>query len=357
MPDLSVASGIIWPLSHSAGGFLSFDIQHQVSLAARNSLGVEAWAEHLVDVTSEAQLAEVLAYARQQRWPVTILGGGSNSVFARDMAGLVVCQRSRGIQVDGNRVTVAAGESWHELVLRTLELGLFGLENLTLIPGQVGAAPIQNIGAYGVEVASLVASVRAIEMSTGAPLTLSRSDCQFGYRDSIFKHALRQQVVITEVTLDLQTSFSPQLDFVDLQRWLASQSASDLTGTAVSQAVASIRRQKLPDPGTWGNVGSFFKNPVVAVAKVAELQGVYADMPARRQADGQWKLSAAWLIEQAGLKGLTQGKAQVSTQHCLVLINRGGSSGAEVLMLAERVGRVVNDRFGLQLEIEPVVYA
>jgi UDP-N-acetylmuramate dehydrogenase len=335
---------------------LSFDIQHQVSLATRNSLGVEAWAEYLVDVSHEAQVIEALEYARLKRWPVTILGGGSNSVFARDLAGLVICQRSRGVAVDGNRVTVAAGESWHELVLRTLALGLSGLENLTLIPGQVGAAPIQNIGAYGVELASLLESVRAIDISSGAAFTLSCSDCRFGYRDSIFKHALQQQAVITAVTLNLHTAFVPQLDFVDLQRWRASQNAADVTAIAVSQAVAAIRRKKLPDPGVRGNVGSFFKNPAVAFARVAELHSDFPEMPARQQADGLWKLSAAWLIEQAGMKGVAEGRAQVSTQHCLVLENTGGCSGAEVLQLAARVAQAVTERFGLQLEIEPVVY-
>jgi UDP-N-acetylmuramate dehydrogenase len=335
---------------------LSLNIQRQVLLTTRNSLRLPAYAEFLVEVNSDSEVLEALTYARQRRWPVTVLGGGSNCVLAQNITGLVICVRTRGIAIEGNRVEVAAGESWDLLVRQTLKVGLSGLENLTLIPGLVGAAPIQNIGAYGVELGTMIEQVHAIEIESGKALVLSNSECQFGYRDSIFKQSLRQVAVISRVCLRLSHDFSPRLDYPELRQWRELQSSDGVTATQVSEAVAEIRRKKLPDPSMIGNVGSFFKNPQVSLDTLRQLQNEFPTMPAREQEDGDWKLSAAWLIDSLGLKGFKVGQAAVSDQHALVLVNTGTATGEDIMALARQVQYRVMDRYNLQLEIEPVVY-
>ena len=355
MPTRWPASGIIFSSLESLERELTLNIQRQVLLTNRNTLRLPTRAEYLVDVDSEAQIVEALSYARQRRWPVTVLGGGSNSVLAQDLAGLVICVGTRGIDVTGERVVAAAGEPWDNLVRQTIKAGLFGLENLTLIPGLVGAAPIQNIGAYGVELAAMVETVHAIDMDTGQALVLSNLDCQFGYRDSIFKQALRQRVIITQVCLQLRRDFLPQLDYADLQRWQVLQAPENITAEQVSRAVAEIRQKKLPDPAMVGNVGSFFKNPQIDADLWHQLRQDFPGLPAREQADGSWKLSAAWLIDALGLKGLKVGDAAVSDQHALVLVNMGKATGQDVLGLARQVQQQVMNRFNLPLEIDPVI--
>ena len=355
MPTRWPASGIICWSFEAWERSLTLNIQSQVLLATRNTLRLPTRAEYLVDVDSDAEILEALRYARQRRWPVTVLGGGSNTVFAQDLVGLVICIRTRGIELIDERVIAAAGESWDHLVRHTIEAGLSGLENLTLIPGLVGAAPIQNIGAYGVELAGVVEAVHAIDIATEETLVLSNLDCQFGYRDSIFKGALHQRVIITQVCLRLNHSFVPQLDYLDLQRWRALQSPENVTAKQVSAVVADIRRKKLPDPAIVGNVGSFFKNPQIDADAWRQLQQDFPGLTGREQVDGSWKLSAAWLIDSLGLKGFKVGDAAVSDQHALVLINKGKATSQDVLALARQVQQQVMSRFNLQLEIEPVI--
>jgi UDP-N-acetylmuramate dehydrogenase len=309
-----------------------------------------------VDITSDDELPLALDFARRKALTITVLGGGSNSVFGGNVGGLVVCLQTRGIEFTNTGVVVAAGEVWQDLVMSCLEAEFYGLENLTLIPGSVGAAPIQNIGAYGVELSECVASVSALEIATGVTLELSKEDCRFGYRDSIFKHALQGQVIITRVSLRLSRTYTPRLEYLELQRWFEKAPGKSLSARQVSQAVADIRTVKLPSPYGVGNVGSFFKNPVVAPEQIEQLRQDHPDITVRLLDNGEGKLSAAWLIDQAGLKGSRVGDAMVSNQHALVLVNRERATGADIIALADLVRARVLDKYGLTLEVEPIIY-
>ena len=331
------------------------------TLRGYNTLALDARAQAFAEVHSEQELLAALAQARALGLPVMPLGEGSNIVLAGSVAALVIRLGTRGIEVlarDAGTVSlrVAAGESWHGLVRWTLQQGYYGLENLALIPGTVGAAPIQNIGAYGVELASLVQAVHCVEIGSGRARTLAGDACEFGYRDSIFKRSLRDQVIITAVDLRLQRQPALQVSYPALAAALAQQPAAALTPQAVFDAVVSIRRSKLPDPAQVPNAGSFFKNPVVAAAVAAELAARFPGLPQYPQADGQVKLAAAWLIDYCGWKGKCRGGFGVHPEHALVLVNRGGSSGADLLALAAEVAATVRDNFGIALEIEPRVY-
>lgn len=333
---------------------MTTEIQHQVSLRHLNTLGLDVRAEHFVAVHSEAEVCEALLAAKHKGWAVTVLGGGSNVVFCGDLRGLVILVAIPGVLFDGEHVEVGAGEQWHHLVLACIEHGLSGLENLSLIPGSAGAAPIQNIGAYGVELESVFESLVAIHRHSGETQVFARGDCGFGYRDSIFKRALKDEVVITRVKLRLSKAFLPCLDYEELRLALANTGQA-ITPGLVSETVCAIRMGKLPDPKVMGNVGSFFKNPVVTPRQFETLR--LAEPGIRYwQAGDDFKLSAAWLIEQCGLKGQRIGDAQVSAQHALVIVNLGNANGQDVMALRDLVGARVKERFNLALEVEPTLY-
>jgi UDP-N-acetylmuramate dehydrogenase len=332
-------------------------IEPQASLRAHNTFGIEAVAKWLAEVRTLDELRALLAEPRLAAEPKLVLGGGSNILLTRDFDGLVIRNRLPGIAVvrqdhEHAWVRAAAGEVWHDLVRFAVERGLGGIENLALIPGQVGAAPMQNIGAYGVELAETCESVEAVDATSGAPLTLTNADCEFGYRDSVFKRRLRGRVVVTAVTLRLARRPRLRLDYGDLRRTLDEMGAAAPDVRAVSAAVVRIRTSKLPDPRTIGNAGSFFKNPVLAGEAFAALAAQHADLPHYAQPDGRIKVPAGWLIERCGWKGRTLGRAGVHDRHALVLVNRGGATGAEVLHLAQEIQRSVKERFGIQLEPE-----
>jgi UDP-N-acetylmuramate dehydrogenase len=252
-------------------------------------------------------------------------------------------------------VEAAGGESWHEFVAWTLSQGLPGLENLALIPGTVGAAPIQNIGAYGLEMCERFASLRAVELATGDVVELDAQACRFGYRDSFFKREGRDRFVITTVTFRLPKVWQPRAAYADLARELATQGAdAQPSAQAIFDAVVAVRRAKLPDPLELGNAGSFFKNPVVEAAQFEGLKLREPDVVSYAQPDGRVKLAAGWLIDQCGWKGRAMGAAAVHERQALVLVNRGGASGAEVLSLAKAIQHDVQARFGVELEAEPV---
>ena len=289
--------------------------------------------------------------------PRLVLGGGSNVVFTGDFPGLVLHMYLRGIDIIGDTddavlVRAAAGESWHGLVLWSLAQGLGGLENLSLIPGTVGAAPIQNIGAYGAELKQVLHSVTVFDWATGVFSTLSAAECEFGYRDSIFKHALKDSCVIVDVVLALPKHWQANLQYAELAR--AMQSVPNPTAQQISDAVCAIRRSKLPDPAQLGNAGSFFKNPVVSKAAFKILKARFADIVNFEQADGAVKLAAGWLIDQCGWKGRRLGAVGVYEKQALVLVNHGGASGAQVLALARQIQDDVMGRFGVVLEPEPL---
>ncbi|MFL9982893.1 UDP-N-acetylmuramate dehydrogenase [Paraburkholderia sediminicola] len=330
-------------------------------LKAHNTFNFDVRAQFACRIEHEAQLMAAVRDPRTVGLPRLVLGGGSNVVLTGDFAGLVLLvalQGRRVVREDDAAwyVEAAAGEPWHDFVAWTLSQGLSGLENLALIPGTVGAAPIQNIGAYGLEMCERFAALRAVELETGAVVELDADACRFGYRDSFFKREGRDRFVITSVTFRLPKSWQPRAGYADLARELAASGYADTppSAQAIFDAVVAVRRAKLPDPLQLGNAGSFFKNPVVEATQFEALKVKEPEVVSYLQPDGRVKLAAGWLIDRCGWKGRAMGAAAVHERQALVLVNRGGASGAEVLALAKAVQRDVQARFGIELEAEPV---
>ncbi len=334
-------------------------ILRNVDLSRYNSFALPLTANIFVRAETVDALRFALAEANASAMPLLILGGGSNFLFVQPQLDAFVIQPVlTGVcyhPLNHNEVlvTAGAGENWHQLVLATLQHGLSGLENLALIPGTVGAAPIQNIGAYGVELAERLVSVQAMEIATGNLRHFHQTELQLGYRDSVFKRGLKDRYVITEVTLLLQREAPLKADYETLAKELAKQPALPLTAMRVAEAVIAVRRARLPDPAVLGNAGSFFKNPVVTATMAENLRARYPTMPCYPQADGSVKLAAGWLIEQAGMKGISRGRAGTHEQQALVLVNHGRASGGELLDLARRIADDVQSRFGVAIEPEP----
>lgn len=334
-------------------------LQRDFSLRQLNTFGLDARAEAYVAVTDAAMLLAVRDNRQLSQVPRLVLGGGSNLLLTQDFPGLVLHLCTRGMQIAAEDeqfvyVKAAAGESWHQFVQWTLNLGLGGLENLSLIPGNVGAAPIQNIGAYGIEIKDRLHALTLFDFVSGTTITLNNADCQFGYRDSIFKHALREQTVVLDVTFALSKQWQPDIHYADVRQELAARAISAPTPRDVADAVIAIRRRKLPDPAMIGNAGSFFKNPIVSAAQREALLQVYPQLVSYAQPDGSYKLAAGWLIDQCGWKGRSLGAAGVYEKQALVLINRGGASGADIVALAQAIQADVQGKFGVLLEPEPV---
>ena len=326
------------------------------SLKQRNTFGIAANARFWVQVNTQAALRSFLNTVTAKNVPLLVLGGGSNIVFAQDYQGVVLNPNLKGIKCvadDGERVIVeaAAGENWHEFVQYCVAQGWYGLENLSLIAGTVGAAPIQNIGAYGVELKDSFVSLEAMSIQTGMMREFALSECAFGYRDSVFKNALKNQYVITAVRFCLSKIARVNVQYGDIAQELLSQGITQANPTQVAQAVIAIRQRKLPNPAQIGNTGSFFKNPVVALAQFEALKAQYPQLVAYPQAQGM-KLAAGWLIEQAGWKEQSLGQAGVYHKQALVLVNLGGVTGAEVVNLAQAIQKSVLEKFGVNLEIE-----
>lgn len=345
---------------------MSSAIRENVDLQAFNTLGLSARAAHFVELSNEADLAPLLARALAEAWPVQLLGGGSNIVFAGDVSGLTIRLNLRGIRVIGDKhgsesgviIEAAAGEPWHEFTQYTLAQGWAGLENLSLIPGSVGAAPVQNIGAYGVEIADVMHSLRAYDREQGRVVELSAADCGFAYRDSIFKSQQPKRYVILSVRFALSAKRPLVLGYGDIQAALATAGVQGPSAIDVAQAVIRIRQAKLPDPAVLGNAGSFFKNPLVSSAQIEQLQSQFPGLvayPAQLSTPGWQKVAAGWLIEQAGWKGYRRGSVAVHDRQALVLVHHGGGNGAELLALAADIVASVQARYGIHLEQEPVL--
>ena len=336
------------------------DIQPQYSLRALNTFGIDAKAAYFLELTNVAQLHAMYREPSLCALPRLILGGGSNLLLTKDFSGLVLHIATQGIAITGEDeqqifVTAQAGENWHAFVQWTLAQGLPGLENLSLIPGSVGASPIQNIGAYGSEVADFFHSLTAFDMMSGELLHLSKADCAFAYRDSIFKHALRDRAIILEVRFALPKSWQPNLRYAELAAELASRGIANPSAQEIADAVIAIRTRKLPDPAKVGNAGSFFKNPVVSVEQRNSLLAQHPALVSYPQADGSYKLAAGWLIDQCGWKGKSMGAAGVHENQALVLVNRGGANGADVLRLSNKIREEVQAKYGVILEAEPLI--
>jgi UDP-N-acetylmuramate dehydrogenase len=332
------------------------DISHDVSLQPFNTFGLAARARSYLRVTHPEQLARVAADPALRALPRLVLGGGSNLLLTRDVEALVLHMGLAGKEVVGETphatlVRARAGENWHGFVLWTIVQGLGGLENLSLIPGTVGASPIQNIGAYGAEVKDVFHSLTVFDFAAGATRTMTAQECRFGYRDSVFKHEEGRELVVLDVTFALPRAWTPNLRYAELAQALTVQ---DPSPRQVSDAVVEIRRRKLPDPAEIGNAGSFFKNPVVSKAHCARLLQAWPDLVHHAQPDGSEKLAAGWLIDRCGWKGKNLGRAGVYPKQALVLVNNGGATGAEVLALAQAIQHDVQARFGVLLEPEPV---
>ncbi|MBF8176075.1 UDP-N-acetylmuramate dehydrogenase [Herminiimonas contaminans] len=337
----------------------SLPVQHHYSLRHLNTFGVAASAQAYLPVTDPAQLEQVRQDAMLAALPRLVLGGGSNILLTRDFPGLVLHMGIKGIEIIGEDETAtyvraAAGENWHQFVLWTLEHGLGGLENLSLIPGSVGAAPIQNIGAYGIEIKDRFHALTLFDFATGEQRVLDKAACRFAYRDSVFKHELRDRAVVLDVTFALPKQWQPNVRYADVAHELAARLITEPTAQDISAAVIAIRTRKLPDPAVIGNAGSFFKNPVVTPAQRDSLLQRYPQMVNYAQPDGSVKLAAGWLIDQCGWKGRTAGAAGVYENQALVLINRGGASGADIAQLAAAIQADVAQRFDVQLEPEPI---
>ncbi|OYY74560.1 MAG: UDP-N-acetylenolpyruvoylglucosamine reductase [Gammaproteobacteria bacterium 28-57-27] len=333
-------------------------ITENASLLAFNTFRVDVGARYFVTLETLEDIPVFLADTRLHKLPRLILGGGSNVLLRDDFPGVVLHVALKGIELLGESDTqrflaVAAGENWHDLVRHTVEQGWAGLENLSLIPGTVGAAPVQNIGAYGVELAERCAAVDVVDMTTGEAGVMTAEDCRFAYRDSRFKQE-PGRYLITSVLLKLPKTFVPKLDYPGVREALGNAA---LTPHAVSDAICSVRRGKLPglEADQPGSVGSFFQNPIISSEQAAILREQWPMMPMWEVADGQVKLSAAWLIEQCGWKGQRQGDAGVYDKHALVLVNHGVASGAELWALAEQVMQSVQARFGVSLRPEPIL--
>ena len=342
---------------------IKLDLFTHHNLQSLNTLAVPAVAGNFVRVQTVDEVKHALKLANELNLPVMVLGGGSNVVLPDLYVGLVIHMAISGIElVDDDRefvwLKIGAGENWQQLVEHCLNFHYWGLENLALIPGTVGAAPMQNIGAYGVELESVFEELNAVERASQVEVTFNREGCEFAYRDSIFKNRLKDNYVITSVTLRLTKQPRLQWQYPALRDALTATEINPdkITPALVAQTVCNIRRSKLPDPASLPNAGSFFKNPIVDQALLTNLRQQFPDLVSYPQADGREKIAAAWLIDRAGWKGRESFGVGMHTEQALVLVNPGQKSGQQVLDFARQIQDDIQQKFGIALQIEPVSY-
>lgn len=331
-------------------------LQQNISLKPYNTFGINVIASNFAEAKSEADLIEIFNTPTAKNENVLILGGGSNMLFTQDFDGLVLKVSIPGItfkiQSDEILVTAGAGVVWNDLVNYCVENGFAGVENLSLIPGTVGASPIQNIGAYGVELKDVFSTCTAFEISSGTIKTFDHADCKFGYRDSVFKNELKGKYIITSVTFRLSKDAKLQTHYGAITAELNNRHITKPTIADIAKVVADIRVSKLPDPKTIGNAGSFFKNPVIEQSAFADLISKFPDVVNYPAPNDKVKLAAGWLIEQCGFKGMVVGKTGTWKNQALVLVNHGGASGQEVYNFSEHIINTVRAKFGVNLERE-----
>lgn len=331
-------------------------VQANYSLRALNTFGVEAQASRFTEINSEADLSALFSESEWRNLPRLILGGGSNMLFTSDYAGLVIHMKIPGIRYERNGddiyVSAGAGVVWNDLVNYCVDHEFAGIENLSLIPGSVGASPVQNIGAYGVELQDVFHSCRAFEIATGKIRVFSKEDCRFSYRDSVFKSELKGQYIITEVSFKLSANFNPKVSYGAITEELHRRRIVNPGIKDLSSVISHIRVSKLPDPATIGNAGSFFKNPVIPFAQFEKLKEKFPDIVNFPAGDGLVKIAAGWLIESCGWKGKRFGNTGTWKNQALVLVNHGGSTGSEIYAFSEQIIESVNSKFGIMLERE-----
>ena len=332
-------------------------ILENISLKHLNTFGIEASAKWFAEIGNMNDLQELLQnkiFINSER---LILGGGSNLLFTKNFEGLVIKNSIKGISIvredaEFSEVQAAAGEVWHDFVMWCINKNLGGLENLSLIPGCVGAGPMQNIGAYGVELKDVFGELEAVDLATGAKRVFNKAQCKFGYRESIFKHELKNKFIITAVTFRLSKKPKVNTSYGAISTELQTMKVLDPGIKEVSQAVINIRNSKLPDPKIIGNAGSFFKNPEVESSVYKNLKARFSGLAAYEMENGKYKLAAGWLIEKCELKGYSRGEAAVHNKQALVLVNKGKATGAEIYSLSEYVLEAVFSKFGIKLERE-----
>ncbi len=333
------------------------NIQQNVSLKEFSTMGVNAFASEFISIRNIQELIQLAEHLHTYTKPYLIVGGGSNLLFASDYDGLIIKNELVGIEIleesdSSVRLKVASGENWHNLVKYSVNKGWSGIENLALIPGTVGAAPIQNIGAYGVELVDVFYELEAFHLKSGELKTFSKSACQFGYRDSIFKRELKDEYVILSITIELQKEGIPNVSYHALSAHLSNKDIKVPTISDVFNAVIEVRQSKLPDPAVIGNNGSFFKNPVIPVFHFDELRRKYEDLPSYPVTEHLVKVPAGWLIEKAGWKGFRKGDAGVHEKQALVLVNYGNATGTEIFELSKSIQSDIEAKYGITLHRE-----
>ena len=319
------------------------------SLLAHNTFGIDARCARFLEYETTEEAQQVAAILRESTLPYIIIGSGSNLLLTQDFPGIVVHSAIKGWDIAGCRMTCGSGETWDDIVDISLRNGLYGAENLSLIPGEVGASAIQNIGAYGVEVKDLIREVHAIEIATGRLCIIDSADCQYGYRQSRFKQEWKNRYLMTKVVYEFSKTFEPRLDYGNIRGELERRGIDNPTPEQLRQIIIDIRHAKFPDPKVMGNAGSFFMNPVVEREKYEALQAQYPQMPHYYIDERHEKIPAGWMIDQCGWKGRSLGPAGVHDRQALVLVNRGGATGADIVALCQTIQRDVKEKFGIDI--------
>ena len=322
------------------------------SLLPHNTFGIDARCSRFLEYQDIQEAQQVAQILRESDAPYLIIGGGSNLLLTKDFEGIVVHSAIKGISIDNDRMLCGSGEVWDDVVAYAVAHGLYGMENLSLIPGDVGASAVQNIGAYGVEACQLIDSVEAVEIATGNVVVIPAADCDYAYRYSKFKTEWKNRFLITRVTYRLSETFEPCLGYGNIRAELERKGIGNPTAQQVRETIIEIRNAKLPDPKVEGNAGSFFMNPVVSRAKYEELVAQYPQMPHYYIDEAHEKIPAGWMIDQCGWKGRSLGRAGVHDKQALVLVNRGGATGNEVVALCREIQRDVKEKFGIDISPE-----
>ncbi len=319
------------------------------SLKAHNTFGIDAKCSRFLEFENELEAAEVAQILRKSTLPYIIIGGGSNLLLTKDFEGIVVRSGIKGYTFDSDCMECGSGEVWDDMVAVSIQAGYYGMENLSLIPGDVGASAVQNIGAYGVEAKDLIVNVWAIEIATGKACMWRNEECGYSYRQSRFKHDWKNQYLIIRVSYRLSRTFTPHLDYGNIRAELEKKGIQEPTAQQLRDVIIDIRNAKLPDPKVMGNAGSFFMNPIVSREKYESLAATYENMPHYPVDAAHEKIPAGWMIDQCGWKGKKMGRAGVHNKQALVLVNCGGAKGEEIVALCQQIQYDVKAKFGIDI--------